>query len=462
MNYPPNLLSLPNEVLDEICAQIEAWGFPWPEIYTHPLMFLRLTCKHLYVPATKEFAKRFLVNPHVMVNNYSLNALVEICKHPLIGSYVRGITLEAYRLCHDRFSSNASDLSEWAAEGDTEEMRRIMALLQGHMDALEEESMLEDTGRAVDLLTEALKHIKVHHNFACLSLSAKRATLPLGGNKGLGKLSGHRNHDWRSVTWLLKSRATLRMLLDAAQRSECQVDELAFIVPDGEVPYELESSVNLVTGTSIDIFAGLKSIKLELRSYDTDLTTEDLALILPIAKCISTLELAAKVYKEGEIVIGAKPATDHATSILRSVRSNALRRVHLSSLVCEQRDLQAFLDKHRSTIKELLLTEIVVVGSWNQMLEWFSDNLCLRRLEFNTLSTIDVEDRNGYDADDHHVVDSVRDGALQGEEQVRLGLMEILQKKRSADGKRLHDEEAGETEETEEIEEVEEVEDDPV
>lgn len=251
------------------------------------------------------------------------------------------------------------------------------------------------------------------------------------------------------MTSLLKFRATLRTLLDAAQRSECQVDELAFVVPDEEVSCELESSVDLVTGTSIDIFAGLKSIMLALRSYDTDLTTEDPALILPLATRISTLELAARVYMEGEVVIGAKPATGHATSILRSVRSSALRRVHLSTLVCEQRDLQAFLDKHKSTIKELLLTEIVVVGSWNQMLEWFSDNLCLRRLEFNTLSTIDVEDRNGYDADDHHVVDSVRDGALRGEEQVRLGLMEILQKKRSADGKRLHDEEAGETEETE-------------
>ncbi|THX33885.1 hypothetical protein D6D10_07719 [Aureobasidium pullulans] len=449
MDQPPNLLSLPNEILSEICAHTNG------SRRRHPLKLLRLTCKHLYVPATKEFAKKFLVNPHVMINNYSLNALVEICKHPIIGPYVRGITVEAYRLCHNRFGSDASELSEWAAEGNIEEMRGLMALLQGHMDALEEESILEDSGRAVDLLTEALKHIKVHHNSACLSLSAKWATSPLGGNKGLGKLSDHRSHGAKSRTSLLKFRATLRMLLDAAKRSGCQVDELAFIVPDEEVSCELESSVDLVTGTSIDIFAGLKSIKLALRSYDTDLTTKNLALILPLAKCISTLELAARVYVEGEVVTGAKPATEHATSILRSVRSNALRRVHLSTLVCEQRDLQAFLDKHKSTIKELLLTEIVVVGSWNQMLEWFSDNLCLRRLEFDTLSTIDVEDRNGYDADDHHVVDSVRDGALQGEEQVRLGLMEILQKKRSADGKCLHDEEAGETEETEEVEELE-------
>ncbi|THW33544.1 hypothetical protein D6D21_09952 [Aureobasidium pullulans] len=449
MDHPPNLLSLPNEILSEICAHTNG------SRRRHPLKLLRLTCKHLYVPATKEFAKKFLVNPHVMVSNYSLNALVEICKHPIIGPYVRGITVEAYRLCHNRFGSDASELSEWAAEGNIEEMRGLMALLQGHMDALEEESILEDSGRAVDLLTEALKHIKVHHNSACLSLSAKRATSPLGGNNGLGKLSDHRRHGAKSRTSLLKFRATLRMILDAAKRSGCQVDELAFIVPDEEVSCELESSVDLVTGTSIDIFAGLKSIKLALRSYDTDLTTENLALILPLAKCISTLELAARVYVEGEVVTGAKPATEHATSILRSVRSNALRRVHLSTLVCEQRDLQAFLDKHKSTIKELFLIEIVVVGSWNQMLEWFSDNLCLRRLEFNTLSTIDVEDRNGYDADDHHVVDSVRDGALQGEEQVRLGLMEILQNQRSADGKRLHDEEAGETEETEEVEELE-------
>ncbi|THZ83993.1 hypothetical protein D6C84_04520, partial [Aureobasidium pullulans] len=141
MNHLPNLLSLPNEVLHEICAQTE--GSMGPEIYIDPLMFLRLTCKHLYVPATKEFAKRFFTKPGVMVNTYSLQALVDICAHPIMGPYPRGIILDARRFGIDACRVINGDLEDSITNGDIKSMKKHGNELQGLLEVFEEDAILD-------------------------------------------------------------------------------------------------------------------------------------------------------------------------------------------------------------------------------------------------------------------------------------------------------------------------------
>lgn len=86
---------MPNEILTEICshAQAETYfrGKDW-------LRTVRLTCKQLHVPATIESGKRFLEGPFVMISEYSLGALKDICAHPLHGPRFHTVRLDAYRL----------------------------------------------------------------------------------------------------------------------------------------------------------------------------------------------------------------------------------------------------------------------------------------------------------------------------------------------------------------------------
>ncbi|THY92800.1 hypothetical protein D6C92_05666 [Aureobasidium pullulans] len=455
MDHPPNLLSLPNKVLHEICAQTE--GSMGPEIYTDPLMFLRLTCKDLYVPATKEFAKRFFTKPCVMVNTYSLQALVDICAHPIMGPYPRGILLDARRLGIDACREINGNLEDSTTNGDIKSMKKHRNELQGLLEVFEEDAILDDGGLAIDLLTKALKCIKAHHGAASLAVDTLCSTI--GDGKGLGKLPNDRITTWcrQDDNWDIRPMSALRMLVEAAKRSECPVNESKFGVAELEQVVKSELSTNLAVVTASDAFAGLKSFDIEIESAHAAKISEDLAKILPLAKSISGFKLAATTWL-GDEMFQAGLSSQQIANILDSVNSDTLRLVKFRNLVCEQEELRRFLDRHNSTIKELSFTSVVVLGSWDELLEWIGANLHVEKLELKALGTMDEDasnDENGGDFPVKWVCSEV----LQGEEQVRLGLMEILEQKRSADDKRLHDEEEGEREESEEIEEIEEVED---
>ncbi|THW54360.1 hypothetical protein D6C85_08685 [Aureobasidium pullulans] len=453
MNHPPNLLSLPNELLAEICAQTE--GSEWPEISTHPLEFLRLTCKHLYVPATKELAKRFFTKPCVMVNTYSLQALVDICAHPIIGPYVHGVTLDAFRLGPDTYRQIQDKLKTSITNGDIKSMKQQENELQGFWEALEEDAILDDGGLAVNLLTKALRCIKARHGAVFLAVTSMNS--PIGGGKGLGKLPNDRNTTWQNEDTMLRPMSALRMLVDAAKHSGCQVIDFMFQVTADEI-VELESNISIAIAKAGDVFAGLKSLCIELESVCAERITTDLARILPLAKSISSLELSTTIYMNGDCIAFASKTSKHIGKLLHPISSDALRQVKLAMLVCEQEDVRRFLERHKSTIKELSFLDVVIIGAWDELLEWIGVNMHLEKFEIETRGTLDALDANDDSNINPLTFGSIHE-VLQGEEQVRLGLGEIVQKKRSADGKRLHDEEAGETEETEEIEEVEEVED---
>jgi hypothetical protein len=96
MEPSPHLLSMPNEILTNICAYAvddgnRRGGKCW-------LQAVRLTCKQLYPPATTEFGKRFLTRLPVMAARGSLEALLKICENPLIGPHVIEIKLYGCRV----------------------------------------------------------------------------------------------------------------------------------------------------------------------------------------------------------------------------------------------------------------------------------------------------------------------------------------------------------------------------
>lgn len=61
-----------------------------------PLSKLRLICKQLRDHVSPGFARRYLSETFIMVSRYSVEALVEICRHPVFGPRVRKVRLRAY------------------------------------------------------------------------------------------------------------------------------------------------------------------------------------------------------------------------------------------------------------------------------------------------------------------------------------------------------------------------------
>lgn len=85
------LTSLPTEILSIIFSDESVGSSRGPTLSLTDLGAVRLSCKALQSPATAIFAQRYFQNPYVMIWKESLEALLDICRHPVFGPCVRKI-----------------------------------------------------------------------------------------------------------------------------------------------------------------------------------------------------------------------------------------------------------------------------------------------------------------------------------------------------------------------------------
>lgn len=158
----PDLLSMPNEVLANIYTYAtdgddseSRWreGKSW-------LKAVRLTCKQLYDPATIQFGKRHLSDLSIIAVRGSLEELLKICEHRLLGPQVRKISLFGCRLDQKMLSTLKKDLDFWVRRRDLKGIRRARFQLQLFLDFLEEEVELEYHNGVFQLLVDALSKIR--------------------------------------------------------------------------------------------------------------------------------------------------------------------------------------------------------------------------------------------------------------------------------------------------------------
>lgn len=124
-NPPPDLPSLPNELLAKICVyavdeEPSMRGKNW-------LRAVRLTCKLLYTPATDKLAKRFFKSLAVMVSRRSLQELVTFCKHDLIGPYIQEIVFHPCQLNARFLSMKRLILDEVYLHGEWDQVLSCIA-----------------------------------------------------------------------------------------------------------------------------------------------------------------------------------------------------------------------------------------------------------------------------------------------------------------------------------------------
>ncbi|TIA39407.1 hypothetical protein D6C83_06389, partial [Aureobasidium pullulans] len=87
------------------------------DISAKDMCAIRITCKELHAIFEKDFAKRYFQDPFVMMTRESLQALVDICKHPVFGPHVRKVQLSNRRFNADLLTYLASKMTEASIEG---------------------------------------------------------------------------------------------------------------------------------------------------------------------------------------------------------------------------------------------------------------------------------------------------------------------------------------------------------
>lgn len=387
----PDLLSMPNEILARICAYAsddddnayeERRGRAW-------LRAVRLTCKQLYSSATTKFADNFLTTIYVMGARGSLETLVKICEHPLIGPRIMQISLYGCRLDRDLLSSLRRALDSSLRGGGLRDIREARSRLQSFLDFLEEEVELEQSTGIFFLLVKAFKAIRGYGHSVTLSVFNDPETCPqmLGYQEAVEQISEDNEVPIEDLLTRDGVRSSFKLLLFAAARSKCRVSGLSLNVHRAwcETIFSHRSMDNDFCFSRREVFLQVEELGFTMTE---DLFTNDfdnlMRSFLSLTKNLEYLYLCS----DSDLEKRAK-SFPRAIELLQSDR---LRHAEVHGAVCSQDALVSFLDRHKGTLRRFELSGFTLKGSWEEVTLWIRDSCSLTCLRMRWL---DEQDENG-------------------------------------------------------------------
>jgi len=387
-----DLLSIPNEVLANICTYATDGDDPksrWREGKSW-LKTVRLTCRQLYNSATTEFADRFLTTLYVIGARASLETLLKICKHPLIGPRIRNISFYGCRLNRDLLSSLRRGVDSSFRGGDLRDIREARARLQAFLDFLEEEVELEQRAGIWFLLVEALRAIRGYGNSVSLAVFNYPYTDPqmLGYQEVLERVSeDHRGSGIEDVLTRDGIRSSFDTLFFAALRSQCCVEGLSLDARHSwcETDFPQRRTDNSFCSHTSEVFLNVKALGFTLTP---DLFKNDLDGLL--RSFLSFTKNLESLYLDCDCDL-----EDRGRSFGRAIesfQSDCLRHANLGGGVCSQADLVSFLNRHKGTLSELDFSYFTLEGSWEEVMLWIRDNCSLTYVSMEKLYE---HDKNG-------------------------------------------------------------------
>jgi hypothetical protein len=381
MKSSPGLLSMPNEILAEICVhahdgdQTTSRGKKW-------LRAVRLACKQLHVPATIEFGKRFLTTIPVMAARGSLETLVEICKHPLIGPHVSEIQLYGYRATQYEFFNLQEDLKAYIEDHDLHGARCVRRRLQLYLDYLEEELELEQCVGIFQRLQGALEMVRDHGHPVTLAVFNDANVQPLGHMTAIKQLSENSKATLATTCDNPRVRSTLNVLLAAAGLSGCPVDRLE-VLTSHMWDDEDDTVLTIDTASREDVLSMVKVCHVEIsreilvHNYHDMLNTD-------LQRARNLVELFLGVENLDTIAIPSGDV-DICAQTIQSIQSRCLRKIELVEMVCRQRDIISLLERNRDTLEDLRLSKVALLGSWQAIMTWVRDHCSLKFLSVEKL-----------------------------------------------------------------------------
>jgi hypothetical protein len=386
---------MPNEILAKICTHavddsdgrsLLGRGKKW-------LTAVRLTCKQLYPSATAEFAGRFFVSLRVMVARGSLETLLEVCKHPVIGPRVSGIALYGCRLDRKLLSPLRRDLEFRLSRKDLSGIRQARSRLQLFMDFLEEEVEFENHKGIFQILVNALEVIQTHRhsvalgvfdlpNYSRSRILGRRVVVKQVSKDNEAALEDMFNRDFRS---------SLNTLLTAATKSGCHVRRLSLDAPNmwSEVAASQQEMYDTLPLCTKDIFLNMREFDLDVSAdfFGDDLNGL-LSTVLSLTKnledlCLDLGYCPAEWFQEYKVEPFGKAT--------QSLQSDCLYRIEVVEAFVRQDDLIPLLGRHTDSLEELYLLGCVLVGSWKEVMIWIRDHCTLAWLRMDLLHEYDED-----------------------------------------------------------------------
>jgi hypothetical protein len=355
MIQPFRILDLPTELIRQICTD--------GDFDKHTLMALRLTCALTCEFSTQKFDDMCFSGISVLLTRRSLQALVDVSRHPRIGPHIKEITLTQLRTFLEAFQCLIPAHRPIYHEGDLAEAKLSAKTIHQYLDRYHEEMELEQSGDAVRLLTEAFAALRKFDQSLCLGVSDEERTYI----RAQGCISGALiDEDKESSGFKQYWGETLGVLIKAVADSGCQVSRLSLVsttdaslIGDKKLwDDSLDEDINRLS-------ANLVAFDVDVHFHDSEAVLKSVKQVVARAKNLDVFTLERS---------GGRLYTDLA-EISGSIASTSLMTIQMSHLCCSISDLVSFLDKHKSTLEVFSLSTTDLVGSWKSLIRWIKSNL---------------------------------------------------------------------------------------
>ncbi|KAG9604772.1 hypothetical protein KCU77_g1150, partial [Aureobasidium melanogenum] len=398
---PPDLLSMPNEILTEICTHAhdgvdtKSRGKEW-------LRAVRLTCKQLHVPATVEFGKRFFASVPVMAARISLETLLDICKHPLIGPQVSVIQFYGRRFCATMVPDLDIGLGDHVDNRDLRGARNTIRRMNSALEFVEEELEIEQYQGAFKYLVSALQMIQGYRNSVTFAVSTDASIKPFGHLQVIELFSGGTKATLDDVIDHDCIRSSLHVLLVAAARSNCHVERLEITTDEHTDHSERHSRTSdpVVEKSVAKLQSRVKVVHIDLSRDKATIELRDVVSIV-LERMENLVELHIRTADDSNSTYRDRLMPDF-NRMLKSIASRCLRIIKLEDTLCSQKAMLFLLKRNRDTLRELNLSNVLLQGSWEEIMIRVRDHCSLNFLGASRLVELD---ENFNDTEEEYWVD---------------------------------------------------------
>ena len=416
----PDFLSLPNEILAKICVyavdrEPVTRGKDW-------LLAVRHTCKLLYAPATRELAKRFLKSRIVMMSRYSLQELVALCKHDLIGPYVQQVEFYPYRLNSNFFGMIQARMDSLIIKKDYGGVPEVKRHVNWYLARVEEEMHLDRSGDAQMLLKEAFGALRRYQKPIKLITTTKHSCDVLFSHSGEkdSRLSIGEFLSFSSIAYTQGGDMTpVFGFFEAALAAGNQIHDFEVRMDTGRV-----GSVH-PTQEGVQALSQLKRLLVDIGGSDLYSATDG-----TVEAIVSGAKELERVVFSSDIEYVGKPwnSTCHMSRLVKVMNSHALRQLCLRGIAIHPKGLSLMLRRHKGTLKELTISNVLLVGPWYKILLVARDELRLEKLVLINLATVNAHHFHGYFEIGDANFDLEGGIEFSGLEQVRSGVNAVFYK----------------------------------
>lgn len=383
----PTLLQLPNEILSLIAC----------ELNLRSLLDFRLASRHLNGAALPAFSKRRFETRYVMLQQHSLENLIEISRHRVFGPALKTLTI-----CIDHLTEHPEygrTIWHW---GDSVRMYHEGELIPGAPDptlregseeavvnrpaykrVLEDQKCLMESGLNTTYLTQTIAAFPNLETVIVDDAFKPWGATALERQTGVPMANGIEALD--SIEFVMQTFRAVILAIAASNISLYQLDIAIGRLNGGISPDMLvfpRPVLQYIQSHPISLTSLCLSVSPRNRIRPNDELVGDLLGFITLFPGLQRLSLEFNYRDERE----------HLPAISQTLRLPGLRFLGIDAVQCTEDELVTLLLSHKDSLEEVSFALVDIIsegGSWQSLLATIRDNLSIRVLTIDDCLSAD-------------------------------------------------------------------------